>query len=432
MRPRIFNINRWKHSDLLWRYALLLACVSLILAIEVKADNSESAAGRDPLMQGAYLTRVGNCMGCHTAKGGRPFAGGLRLSTPFGTFVTTNITPDEKTGIGLWSEEEFWQALHEGRSRDGRFLYPAFPYTEYTKITRQDANAIFAYLKSLSPVSQSNLSHDIYFPYYFKPLLAMWRSLYFKIGVFEANQSQNDAWNRGAYLVQGLGHCNACHTTHNLFGASQGDALAGGQIMGMNWYAPSLSSKSEAGSADWEIKEMVEFLKIGITKRAVASGPMAGVIKQSLQYLSQEDAYAMAVYLKSLPGNKSGHIHGVEFSVMTGSWRRQMDLGKQLYEKYCQTCHGTNGEGAPGTYPALAGNRSVMLSSSLNVIRTVLNGGYPPTTIGNPRPYGMPPFQQILRNEEVALVVSYIRNAWGNRSSLVTAVDVDRSKGGNY
>lgn len=250
----------------------------------------------------------------------------------------------------------------------------------------------------------------------------MWRSLYFKVGVFEANQSQNDAWNRGAYLVQGLGHCNACHTTRNLLGASQGDVLASGQIMGMNWYAPSLYSQSEAGSSYWEIEEIVEFLKISVTKRAVASGPMAAVIKESLQYLLQEDAYAMAVYLKSLPGDKSGYMQGIEFPIMTGSWRRQMDLGEQLYEKYCQTCHGADGEGAPGIYPALAGNRSVMVKSPLNVIRIVLNGGYPPATIGNPRPYGMPPFQQILRNEEVALVVSYIRNTWGNRSSLVTAV----------
>ena len=410
--------------------ALFWGCI--VFAADTVTDKAERSTGMQQALHGAYLIRVGNCMGCHTTKGGQPFAGGRRLSTSFGIFVTPNITPDKATGIGRWNEEDFWQALHQGKSRDGRLLYPAFPYTEYTKVTRQDANAMFAYLQSLPPVAQSNPPNDIFFPYNFRPLLAIWRALYFKAGVYESDQSQSEAWNRGAYLVQGLGHCNACHSTRNVLGASQDDALAGGQIMGMNWYAPSLSAQLEAGVGDWAIEEIVALLTTGITQRAVASGPMATVIRQSLQYLSQEDVHAMAVYLKSLTENESGNAPGVRFSVMSGSLRRHLDLGGQLYEKYCQTCHGADGKGAPGTYPALAGNRSVMMKSPVNAIHSVLNGGYPPTTAANPKPYGMPPFQQILRNEEVALVVSYIRNAWGNRASLVTAVDVDRSKGGGY
>jgi mono/diheme cytochrome c family protein len=410
----------------------LLASVLLILAANVNAGEPERSHETQQAVLGAYLARIGNCMGCHTAKGGQPFAGGRRLSTSFGIFVTPNITPDKETGIGLWSEEDFWQALHQGKSRDGRLLYPAFPYTEYTKVTRQDANAMFAYLQSLPSVSQSNPPHDIFFPYNFRPLLAIWRALYFKAGIYETNSSRNEAWNRGAYLVQGLGHCNACHTTRNVLGASQDDALTGGQIMGMNWYAPSLSSQLEAGSGDWAIEEIAALLKTGITTRAVASGPMATVVRQSLQHLSQEDVHAMAVYLKSLSENESSNAPGVRFSVMTGSLRRYLDSGGQLYEQYCQTCHGADGKGAPGIYPALVGNRSVVMQSPLNTIRSVLNGGYPATTTENPRPYGMPPFQQILHNAEVALVVSYIRNAWGNRGSVVTTVDVDRSKGGHH
>ncbi|WP_297324015.1 cytochrome c [Nitrosomonas sp.] len=420
----IFMASSWICIALLW------GCI--VFAADTITDEPERSTGTQQVVHGAYLARVGNCMGCHTTKSGQPFAGGRRLSTSFGIFVTPNITPDKETGIGLWSEEDFWQALHQGKSRDGRLLYPAFPYTEYTKVTRQDANAIFAYLQSLPPVSQSNPPNDIFFPYNFRPLLAIWRALYFKAGVYQLDQSQSEAWNRGAYLVRGLGHCNACHTTRNVLGAGQDDALTGGQIMGMNWYAPSLSSQLEAGVGDWTIEEIVTLLKTGITKRAVASGPMATVIRQSLQYVSQEDIHAMAVYLKSLTENESGNAPGVSFSVMSGSLRRHLDLGGQLYEKYCQTCHGVDGKGMPGIYPALAGNRSVTMKSPLNAIRSVLNGGYPPTTAENPRPYGMPPFQQILRNEEAALVVSYIRNAWGNRGSLVTAVDVDRSKGGGY
>lgn len=425
----IFNvIGYWKNIILLWVCGISLTFVLLTMPGKVMAGEAEHSAAVE---YGAYLTRIGNCMGCHTTKGGQPFAGGRRLSTSFGVFITPNITPDKETGIGLWNQQDFWQALHQGKSRDGRLLYPAFPYTEYTKVTRQDADAIFAYLQSLPPVSQTNPAHDIFFPYNSESLLAVWRTLYFKEGVYKPDQSKSAAWNRGAYLVQGLGHCNACHTTRNMLGASQDEALTGGQIMGMNWYAPSLSSNLEAGSGDWEIEEIATLLTTGITKRAVASGPMATVVRQSLQYLSPEDVLAMAAYLKSLTENDIGNVTGVHFSVTSGSFRKQLELGGKIYQEYCQACHGADGKGAPGIYPALAGNRGVVMDSPLNVIRSVLNGGYPATTAGNPRPYGMPPFQQILRNEEVALVVSYIRNAWGNRASLVRALEVDRSKGGD-
>lgn len=432
MINRIMSLARnCKCTNLFGICTAWLVLISIMVSANTLANELERSGAMQSsshLLRGEYLTRIGNCMGCHTTKGGQPFAGGRRLNTSFGVFVTPNITPDKQMGIGLWSEEDFWQALHHGKSRDGRLLYPAFPYTEYTKVTRQDANAMFAYLQSLPAIAQSNPSSEISFPYQFQPLLTIWRALYFKEGVYVTDSSKSTDWNRGAYLVQGLGHCNACHTTRNALGASQEDALKGGRIMGVNWYAPSLSSRLEAGSSDWTLEEISELLTKGITHRAVASGPMATVIRQSLQYLSQEDAQAMAVYLKSLTGEER-KTPGVNFAVMSGSLQRHLDSGGQLYKKYCQSCHGENGEGAPGVYPALAGNRSVLMNSPLNAIRSVLNGGYPATTAGNPKPYGMPPFQQILRDEEVALVVSYIRNAWGNRGRLVTPVDVDLSKG---
>lgn len=408
--------------------ALFLGCVWMVLLVPaaIAADLKQQQ------IKGAYLVRAGNCMGCHTAKGGQPFAGGHRLSTSFGVFITPNITPDKETGLGDWNADDFWQALHLGKSRDGRLLYPAFPYTEYTKVIRQDADAMFAYLQSLPPVSQSNPPSEINFPYNFRPLLTIWRTLYFNAGEYETDPSKDETWNRGAYLVQGLGHCNACHTTRNLLGASQDDTLAGGQIMGVNWYAPSLASNLEAGSGDWSIDEIVELLTTGISKRALASGPMATIIGQSLQYLSPEDINAMAVYLKSITKNDTEPAPGVSFAVMTGSLRTNLDQGGQLYQKHCQSCHGVSGEGVPGIYPPLAGNRSVIMDTPLNTIRSVLNGGYPPTTAGNPRPYGMPPFQQTLRNGDVALVVSYIRNSWGNSASLVTEIEVDRSKGSGH
>ncbi len=424
--------SRQKAGALFFSCILLMLLTMRLMAADTVIENPDLSVLEQQQTLGAYLTRVGNCMGCHTAKGGQEFAGGRRLSTSFGIFVTPNITPDEETGIGHWNQEDFWQALHSGKSRDGRLLYPAFPYTEYTKVTRQDANAIFAYLQSLPAVSQFNPPSEIHFPYNFKPLLSIWRTLYFKEGIYEPDEGKDEEWNRGAYLVQGLGHCNACHTTRNLLGASEGDTLTGGQIMGVNWYAPSLTSHLEAGAGDRTIEELAELLTTGISERAVASGPMATIVGQSLQHLTPEDIRAMAVYLKSLGENHTNDSNGTSFSVTTGSLLKQLKQGGQLYEQYCQECHGATGEGVPGIYPPLANNRSVVMDSPLNTIRSVLNGGYPPTTAGNPRPYGMPPFQQILRDNEVALVVSYIRNSWGNNAGLVTAIDVGRSKGGDH
>ena len=380
--------------------------------------------------RGAYLAQAGNCMGCHTAQGGRPYAGGRSLSTPFGTFVTPNITPDKATGIGYWSEQDFWKALHEGKSRDGRPLYPAFPYTEYTKITREDSDAIFAHLRTLAPVAQHNPPGKIDFPYNFQPLLSLWRAVYFKPGVYQPETAKSSEWNRGAYLVQGLGHCNACHAERNPLGATGEDALGGGQIMGSNWYAPSLTSSLEAGSADWPTEDIVQLLTTGISPRSAASGPMAEVVRQSLQHLSKEDARAMAIYLKSLP--ESNPRIRAAAPVLTEQVKTWFQRGARIYEKHCQDCHGDSGQGAPGIYPPLAGNRGVTMTPPVNAVRSVLNGGYPPSTAGNPRPYGMPPFAQVLGADEVALVLSYIRNAWGNRASLVTAAQVDRSREGMH
>ncbi len=421
------------YSKLLFKAVILVCVVWALLASHCAISGtvgypSVSSADLDTLQQqGAYLVRAGNCMGCHTAKGGKPFAGGRRITTSFGVFVTPNITPHETTGIGNWSETDFWLALHEGKSRDGRLLYPSFPYTEYTKVTRRDANTIFAYLQSLPAVDQINPPHEIPFPYNFRPLLYIWRALYFKAGEYVPDPSQSVEWNQGAYLVQGLGHCNACHTQRNILGANAEDALAGGQIMGMNWYAPSLLSHIEAGSSDWSVNEIVELLSTGITGRAVASGPMATVIRQSLQYLSKEDLQAIAVYLQSISDDKKNYASVTVPSVSMEANDNLMS-GKQLYQTYCQECHGSSGEGEPGIYPRLAGNRSVTMTSPLNTIRSILDGGYPAVTEENPRPYGMPPFQQILHDKEIAFLVSFIRNAWGNSANRVTEYDVERSR----
>ena len=378
--------------------------------------------------RGAYLAQIGNCMGCHTAQGGHPYAGGHVLETSIGTFITPNITPDNETGIGQWSEEDFWHALHDGKARDGSLLYPAFPYTDYTKVTREDSDAIFGYLQSLPGIKQRNAPNRINFPFNWRPLLYVWRLIYFTPGEYRPDAAKSSEWNRGAYLVQGLGHCNACHTTRNRLGASEGDVLGGGQIMGSNWYAPSLTSLQEASTADWSIEDISKLLKTGLSSRAATTGPMADVVSQSLQYLNEGDAFAMATYLKSLPESEP-RSRGIA-PPLTEEVDRQLQKGERIYETYCQDCHGSLGRGAASVYPALAGNRGVMLASPINAIRSILNGGYAPVTGANSRPYGMPPFAQVLPDEEIALVLSYIRNAWGNRGSLVTAAQVDRSRKG--
>ncbi len=409
-----------------WQVIIIVAggLLSMMTSVQTLADSGDDQARR-----GEYLARAGNCMGCHTTRGGQPYAGGRKLDTPFGQFVTPNITSDNETGIGRWNEEDFWQALHHGKSRDGRYLYPAFPYTEYTKVTRQDADAIFAYLRSLPAVAQSNPSHTIRSPYDNQSLLYLWRTWYFKEGVYQPDKSKSDEWNRGNYLVQGLGHCNACHTSRNVWGASQDDKLTGGEIMGTYWYAPSLVSPAEAGVGEWSIDDIVELLSTGINSHAVTSGPMATIVRQSLQHLSEQDIRSIAVYLQSLGEKPNSDKAPKKVRKMPERVRQYLVLGEEVYEKHCQDCHGKSGQGVPKMYPPLAGNRSVTMSSPLNTIRSVLYGGYPPATTGNPRPYGMPPFQHLIQDSEIASVVSYIRNAWGNLGSLVSSEDVDKSRG---
>jgi len=395
---------------------------------EAAATSSASAApdAGQQLARGAYLARAGDCMACHTARGGKPYAGGRAIATSFGTLYAPNITADKETGLGNWSARDFWRALHHGKSKDGSFLYPAFPYPNYTKITRTDADALFAYLQTVTPVSQASQEHALRFPYNYRILLAGWRALYFTAGSYAPQTAQSVEWNRGAYLVQGLGHCSACHTTRNAFGASVDKSdLAGGLIPIMNWYAPSLTSDAEAGLGNWEIGHIAALLKTGVSPRSTVFGPMAEVVSQSLQHLNDADIQAMAVYLKSLPQtDPPPALETAQPDKATAD--RLLQAGGKIYEQHCAECHQANGQGIAPAYPPLNGNRALTMGSAVNPIHMVLNGGFPPSTTGNPRPYGMPPFGQALNDQEVAAVVSYIRNSWGNRAGFVAPQEVNR------
>ena len=380
---------------------------------------ADHAATEANLARGAYLARAGDCMACHTARGGVPYAGGRVLDTPFGRLVAPNITPEASTGIGSWTPDDFWRALHNGKSKDGRLLYPAFPYTNYTKVTRPDADALFAYLRSLPPVRQQNAPHELRFPYNQQLTLAGWRLLYFKPGVQQPDATKDARWNRGAYLVEGLGHCAACHSTRNRFGATD-STLGGGLIPTIGWYAPSLTSDGEAGLGKWSEAHIVQLLGTGVAPGASVTGPMAEVVAQSLQYLTPDDLGAMAVYLKSLPAAPADARPAAPRPP-----EQTMLAGEKLYGQHCAACHGERGEGK-GPYPALAGNRALSMAEPVNAIRVVLNGGFAPGTGGNPRPYGMPPFGHALGDAEVATLVSYLRASWGNAAGAVSPAEVNR------
>ena len=366
---------------------------------------------------GEYLARAGDCVACHTMPGGREFAGGRAMPTPFGALYVPNITPDEETGIGSWTADEFYRMLHTGISRTGALLYPAMPFASYTKVTRADSDAIYAYLMSVSPVKQPNRPHELRFPFNDRDLLLGWRTLYFREGEYEPDPKQSAQWNRGAYLVQGLGHCSMCHTAINaLGGSSKSREFEGGMIPNQNWYAPSLTSNREAGLGGWSLQDIKDLLQTGVSHRSTVYGPMAEVTYNSLQYMNDADVEAMAVYLKSLPPRDSEPPPTSQARLVAPD---VMELGRKVYEQQCAVCHGDEGKGQPPGFPPLAGNQSITMSSPVNSIRMVLNGGYAPGTKKNPRPYGMPPFNHILDDAQVAAVVTYIRVAWGNSGTPV-------------
>jgi mono/diheme cytochrome c family protein len=380
-------------------------------------------AADSPMSRGEYLAHLGDCVACHSKHDGVPFAGGFPIPTPFGTLYSPNITPDKATGIGDWTGDEFYAMLHSGRSRDGTLLYPAMPFPAYTQITRADSDAIFEYLRTLAPVSQRNRDNELRFPYNNRSLLYGWRMLFFKEGGFVPYQDRSAQFNRGAYLVQGLGHCSSCHSPINALGGSSDDtAFAGGLIPLQNWYAPSLTSNRESGLGSWSVPDIVALLRGGASARGAVYGPMAEVTHNSLQYLTADDAKAMAVFLKSLVELNPEEAHATPATPLSATVR---SLGRRTYENRCAACHRSDGQGMPPAYPPLAGNPSIEMAVSVNPLRMVLNGGYPPETFENPRPYGMPPFAQVLSDDEVAAVVTYIRGSWGNHGSPVTPRDAN-------
>jgi mono/diheme cytochrome c family protein len=421
-----------RHPVLLTMLLLMLALIGIGVAalhfqqpglLPTKPASAWVSATTQTITRGEYLARVGDCVACHSVPNGRQFAGGREMPTPFGSLFAPNITPDDDTGIGRWNADDFYRMMHTGVSRDGSLLYPAMPFASYTRITRADSDALFSYLQSVTPVSQRNRPHELKFPFDNRDLLIGWRTLYFRAGEYQPDPQQSAQWNRGAYLVQGLGHCAMCHSAINALGGSSESAqFEGGMIPNQNWYAPSLTSNREAGLGDWPVQEIADLLQTGASHRATTYGPMAEVVYDSLQYVTDEDAQAMAVYLKALPRRDAEAAPNPQARLVEPA---VLELGRATYVAQCAMCHGDEGKGQALAYPPLAGNRSITMRTPVNSIRMVLNGGYAPGTYKNPRPYGMPPFNHILSDDEVAAVVTYVRTAWGNGGTPVTAAEAN-------
>ena len=397
---------------------------------EAPAEAQAATPDATQLERGRVLALAGNCVACHSARGGVPYAGGRALGTPFGTVYAGNLTPDAETGLGRWTPAQFWRALHHGRGADGRRLVPAFPYTETTRITRSDSDALYAWLRTLPAVVQQNRPHELRWPYGSELALAAWRVLFFRPGEWQAVAAQTPEWNRGAYLVNGAGHCVACHGGRNALGATADGGFGGGLVPTRNWYAPAFTRAAEASVADWPLDDIVALLRDGAAPRGRAIGPMAEVVTRSTQHLPAADLRAMAVYLKSLP---------VEAPAATPSFvpadAARLARGAQLYVDQCATCHGRSGEGGalPDgrlVVPALAGNRLVTMDPPANLVRAIALGGWGAPTAGRARPYGMPPFAHVLSDDEIGAVASYLRSSWGARASPLSAFDVARWRGG--
>jgi len=405
----------------------------VIASLALFSSCSVSAAETDLVKQGEYLARAGDCVACHTAKGGKPFAGGLPMETPIGTIYSTNITPD-KTGLGDYSFEDFDQAVRHGVAKDGSTLYPAMPYPSYARVSESDMQALYAYfMKGVEPVAQVNKDSDIPWPLSMRWPLAGWRWMFApKVEDYQAQAGADPVISRGAYLVEGLGHCGACHTPRALtmqeksLSASDGTAFLSGSAPLEGWIAKSLRGDHKDGLGSWSEEQLVQFLKTGRSDRSAVFGGMSDVVVHSMQYMSEEDLTAIARYLKTLPAvDPKDQPHQYDKQVADALWKGDDSKpGASVYIDNCAACHRTDGHGYTRVFPALAGNPVLQTADATSLINIVLNGGTLPATHTAPSTFTMPAFAWRLSDQEVADVVSFVRDSWGNKGETVKASQV--------
>ncbi|QSX34822.1 cytochrome c [Shewanella avicenniae] len=407
--------------------------LSLLLPAMLVAAATAQAADQTLIAKGEYLSRAGDCIACHTVKGGEPFAGGLPIESPFGTIYSTNITPSKTAGIGNYTLEQFDDAVRHGERADGGNLYPAMPYPDYSVLSDDDVKAMYAYfMEGVKPVDKKAPETDLSFPFNQRWGIGMWDLVFGHDAAFEPH-SQNPFVNRGAYLVQGLGHCGSCHSPRGVAfqekGYDETDAnfLSGGKI-GI-WEAPSLRGGSGAGPlVSWDKAEIVDYLANGRNDRTAVGGEMTSVIEHSLSYLTQADLEAIADYLKSLPGAGKEVLLSAEATEKTAaqlnSAKVPVDSGARVYLDNCGACHFTRGQGASRVFPQLDGNALVNAEDPSGLIHVILAGARLPSTKGAPEELAMPAFGWRLNDEDVAKLATFVRQAWNNHAAAVTAKQV--------
>jgi mono/diheme cytochrome c family protein len=397
----------------------ILACVFLCSALAFGAAAAEPSA--ETIAHGKALVEAGDCASCHTADPTKPFAGGKRIDTPFGGIYSPNLTPDRDTGIGGWSDADFYGALRFGVDPDGSRYYPAFPYPYFTKLTRPDIAAIRAYLATLTPIRNETPPPELRFPLNFRVLMRAWNYLFFRPGILEPDQAKGSEWNRGRYLVEGIAHCGACHTPKNFLGADKrSSAFAGGLVQG--WFAARLDAAERSGLKSWSVDDIAEYLQSGRNGKSHADGLMAEVVVNSTSKMSDADVRAMAVYLKSLPAGAP------EPAVTAPPPEQGMKDGEQIYAHYCRACHETDGSGAPRIYPPLPANALLQSADPSSTLRITLDGAQTVTTPRAPNTGSMPSYARDLSDQQVADVTNYIRNSWGNSAPLVTPAQVAKAR----
>lgn len=383
------------------------------------------------IARGEYLARASNCVACHSLPDGKAFAGGLEMATPLGNIYATNITPDPETGIGNYTLEEFDAAVRLGVAPDGRRLYPAMPYPSYAKITPEDIKAMYDYFMNAVPaVNETPPPNKIPWPLNIRWPLMFWNLLFFDDAVYEPDPDRSAAWNRGAYLVQGMGHCGACHTPRGLafnekgYDESDSDFLAGAFLD--NWYASDLTQSNRAGLGRWSQEEIAEYMKTGRNVHSTAFGTMDEVIINSTQYLTDEDLDAMAEYLVSLPAahDDGEWVYDESTVTLLRSPERRKEPGALLFVQQCESCHVDTGFGYPPYLPPMAGNPPLMDPNPASLINITLNGSSRLIVDGTPDAYRMPGYRTMLNDQQIADIVTFIRKGWGNNASPVTAAEV--------
>lgn len=409
----------------------MAAGASLLAGFIVFAQDAVSPQAPDDVLptpatvseaeRGRYLTDAGNCLSCHTREGGEPFAGGVAFKTPMGTLYSTNITPDPETGIGDWTAADLRRAMHEGIRPGGSRLFPAFPYPSYTNVTDEDVNAIYAFLRTVEPVRYTPPGNGFLFSQ--RWAMRFWNALFFEPGRYVSDPEKPADWNRGAYLVEGLGHCGACHTPRNLFLAEDRKrAHQGGVVLDhaadgreRRWFAVNLTSATN-GLAAWSEDDLTRYLHRGVSRRAGTFGPMNEVIVNSLSKLEVEDVRAMAAYIKSLPAGDQYTGEGVPAELV--------EAGRPIYEERCEKCHGASGRGGIFSGPPLVGSVIVQSTNPLSLFNVILHGPEMPEEVSFGQWETMPSYADILSDAEIAAVSNYIRGSWENKARPVTPEEV--------